>query len=157
MIGSGLHIFLVVVATIFGYVSYLGIQNKRMKSYFEANAMSREDRYKLQSDETHEQMELAFRLVIWCLCAVFSLAGNLLGAILTTIFTVEGVWHIFKEAWGACKTRVSALTSLFIPFGALIMAYSMKGLGIIPGILIGVFVTVIPTIIYWFNRNRTAE
>ncbi|MBR3319020.1 hypothetical protein IKG06_00765 [Candidatus Saccharibacteria bacterium] len=136
-------------------MQYLNIQNHRMKTYFETYEVSREDRNNLSTEETRDRIALAFRLIIWCLCAIFSLWGNLLGAILTTVFTVEAVWHIFKEAFSADKSRASALNCLFFPFAGLIMAYAMKGLGIIPGILIGLVIVGIPTALNWINRNGT--
>ena len=151
------HIILVVVATVIGFILYDNITNARKKAYFSAHKLSKEERAEMEKDALKDRLIIIVRLAIWCVSAVFALLGDTLGVILTVFFTLEALFRMYTEAYGATKSRVSALTLLAIPFGALIMAYGMKSLGIVWGIILGILTIILVQVCHYIGRTIDKE
>lgn len=150
------HLLLVVAATIIGFTLYANIEASRKKDYFEAHDVSKEDRVELEKEEFRNKAILLIRLLIWLACVVSALFGEVLGIVLSIVFTTEAVFHIYAESYGAVRSRVSSLTMLAIPFGAFVAVVGMKA-GIILGILLGVLTVFLVQICAFIGKQMREE
>ncbi|MBR5389183.1 hypothetical protein IK146_01320 [Candidatus Saccharibacteria bacterium] len=145
-------IILVVATTIVGFLLYDNLERRRKKDFLETHEMSREERCAREREDRDNHWALIARLIIWLTCAIFAFLGDTLGVILTVLFTIEALWRIYYEAFGAVKSRVGSLVFLAIPFGGVAAAYCTKPTGIIGGILIGILAVVLVQICHMIGK-----
>ncbi len=141
------HVILVIAATVIGFVLYDNVTGARKKEYLDSHELTAHQRKELEKEGWHDRLIVIVRLAIYALSAVFALGGDALGIILVILFTFDGLAYVYKEAFTASKSRAAALTFLTIPFGALVMAFSMKFVGIIGGILLGILTIMLVQIV----------
>ncbi|MBR3320012.1 hypothetical protein IKG20_01785 [Candidatus Saccharibacteria bacterium] len=131
---------LVVATLVMTFFLYENIMTKRMGEYFERNDFTPEERIEESRRFWRDRMVLIFRLLIFGACLIAALFGDILGLVLTVVFTVEAFIYLYREARNASsKDKAAALTFLGFPFGVAVFCLMAKYLNMtILGIIVGI-------------------
>lgn len=147
------------VVTIISLCSYIANEKKLEKDFFDRHPMTNEEKAKIEKEESNERAILAVRLIVWLGCAISALYGEILGVVLSMIFTIEALIRIYRNALEtADKSLMTSLTYMIIPPAMFIAIVGMRCTGNIWGILPGLLVVfLVKGIAYIGNLLKRGE
>lgn len=151
------YLVLLVALAIVAYCLYAGSERVRKKEYFEACAPTVELRAELEKQECKIRKKLIARLLIWLACAISALFCEVLGIILSIVFTAEALFRIWKEAFEASKSRTVSLIFLTGIVASLIMVIGTKYAGLIVGLILFMLTLALTTFIAYVGRLKRGE
>lgn len=142
--GNIWHVVVLVLATPFCYLNWRSFTAKRKEKYISATGLSGKERTDLLRDCKNDRRKVFFGYCLWILCVIFAYGGDLLGLVLSVVFTLGALCYIYSEALAAKddNLRIYALISLAVPFVIFALITGIKYLGIFWGIIIGIALAV---------------
>lgn len=154
------HVILIIVALVASFFFYKRKYDGRKQEYLKKTDLTPAERQKEDFESWKDQLILLGRFVIFGLAAVFAFLGNVLGIILTVIFTGEALVYLYlRSRETRSRSQVYLLTCLAVPFGVTIYCaidklFRAPLIGILVAVAIPVYVHFEPIIDDWLDERR---